>query len=71
MASKTETRGRKASSPKVRPQTRAPAEVRSDDPPYLQVVRALKEEIVGGVHPTIVRMAERVSVNPHRKIKQF
>src|SRR3954469_9357407 len=51
MASKTETRTRKPNSPKGRPQTRAPAEVRSDDPLYLQVVRALKDEIVSGVHP--------------------
>src|SRR6266403_2428203 len=51
MASKTETRTRKANSPKVRPQTRAPANVKSDDPLYLQVVRALKDEIVTGVHP--------------------
>ena len=51
MASKTETRARKTGSPKVRPQTRAPAEVKSDDPLYLQVVRALKDEIVKGVYP--------------------
>jgi GntR family transcriptional regulator len=49
MASKTETRARKTGSPKVRPQTRAPA--KSVDPLYLQVVRALKDEIVSGVHP--------------------
>src|SRR5882757_4483756 len=51
MASKTETRARKANSPKVRPQTRAPAEVKSDEPLYLQVVHALKDEIVSGIHP--------------------
>src|ERR1700738_1911787 len=51
MASKIETRARKSNSPKVRPQTRAPAEVKSNDPLYLQVVRALKDEIVRGVHP--------------------
>src|SRR4030081_1870042 len=69
MASKTETRARKANSPKVRPQTRAPAEIKSDDPLYLQVVRALKDEIVGGVHPvgsqlpTEEELCERFSVS--------
>ena len=69
MASKTETRTRKANSPKVRPQTRAPAEVKSDDPLYLQVVRALKDEIVSGVHPvgsqlpTEEELCERFSVS--------
>src|SRR5260370_16746422 len=69
MASKTEVRTRKASTPKVRPQTRAPAEVKSDDPLYLQVVRALKDEIVSGVHPvgsqlpTEEELCERFSVS--------
>ena len=69
MASKTETRVRKANSPKARPQTRAPAEVKSDDPLYLQVVRALKDEIVSGVHPvgsqlpTEEELCERFSVS--------
>src|SRR3954466_8548127 len=69
MASKTETRARKTGSPKVRPQTRAPAEVKSDDPLYLQVVRALKDEIVSGVHPvgsqlpTEEELCERFSVS--------
>ena len=69
MASKTETRARRANSPKVRPQTRAPAEVKSDDPLYLQVVRALKDEIVSGVHPvgsqlpTEEELCERFSVS--------
>src|SRR5262245_16197210 len=69
MASKTETRVRKANSPKGRSQTRAPAEVRSDDPLYLQVVRALKDEIVSGVHPvgsqlpTEEELCERFSVS--------
>src|SRR5881628_162268 len=69
MASKTETRAHKASSPKVRPQTRAPAEVKSDEPLYLQVVRALKDEIVTGVHPvgsqlpTEEELCERFSVS--------
>ena len=69
MASKTETRARKANSPKVRPQTRVPAEVKSDDPLYLQVVRALKDEIVSGVHPvgsqlpTEEELCERFSVS--------
>src|ERR1700730_10874727 len=39
MASKTEPKARKAVDPN------------SDDPLYLQVVRALKDEIVRGVHP--------------------
>src|SRR5882724_7814239 len=51
MASKTETRARRAGPPKGGPQTRAPLTVKSDDPLYLQVVRALKDEIVSGVHP--------------------
>ena len=69
MASKTETRARKANSPKVRPQTRAQADVKSDDPLYLQVVRALKDEIVSGVHPvgsqlpTEEELCERFSVS--------
>ena len=69
MASKTETRARKANSPKVRPKTRAPADVKSDDPLYLQVVRALKDEIVSGVHPvgsqlpTEEELCERFSVS--------
>src|SRR3982074_1121795 len=69
MASKTETRARKAHSPKVRPQTRAPAEGKSDDPLYLQGVRALKDEIVSGVHPvgsqlpTEEELCERFSVS--------
>src|ERR1700712_3295491 len=69
MASKTETGARRATSPKVRPQTRAPAEVKSDDPLYLQVVRALKDEIVSGVFPigsqlpTEEELCERFSVS--------
>src|SRR5690349_16413459 len=69
MASKTETRVRRATSPKGRPQTRAPAEVKSDDPLYLQVVRALKDEIVSGIHPvgsqlpTEEELCERFSVS--------
>lgn len=51
MASKTETRARKVGSRKVRPQPRASAEAKSDDPLYLQVVRALKDDIVSGVYP--------------------
>ena len=50
MASKTETRPRRAASPKARTPVRSVAS-RSDDPLYLQLVHALKEEIVGGVHP--------------------
>src|SRR5690349_18021717 len=69
MASKTETRTRKANSLKARPQTRARAELKSDDPLYLQVVRALKDEIVSGVFPvgsqlpTEEELCERFSVS--------
>ena len=50
MASKTETRPRRAASPKARTPVRSVAS-RSDDPLYLQLVRALKDEIVSGVFP--------------------
>src|ERR1700736_2518943 len=67
MASKTDTRPRRASSPKARAPTRA--NVTSDDPLYLQVVRALKDEIVSGVFPigsqlpTEEELCERFSVS--------
>ena len=51
MASKTEMKVRRASPPKGGLRTRAPAVAKSDDPLYLQVVRALKDEIVSGIHP--------------------
>ena len=51
MVSKTDTRPRRAASPKARPPARAPVGAKSDDPLYLQVVRALKDEIVSGVYP--------------------
>src|SRR6266852_3725817 len=69
MGSKTETRARRAGPPKGGPQTRAPLTVKSDDPLYLQVVRALKDEIVTGVHPvgsqlpTEEELCERFSVS--------
>jgi GntR family transcriptional regulator len=69
MASKTEMKARRAGPPKGGPQTRAPASVKSDDPLYLQVVRALKDEIVSGVHPvgsqlpTEEELCERFSVS--------
>ena len=69
MASKTDTRARKADSPKARHAARAPADVKSDDPLYLQVVRALKDEIVSGVYPvgsqlpTEEELCERFSVS--------
>src|SRR5271169_5209996 len=69
MASKIETRARRTSPPKGGPQARAPLTVKSDDPLYLQVVRALKEEIVSGVHPigsqlpTEEELCERFSVS--------
>jgi GntR family transcriptional regulator len=51
MASKIETRARRASPPKDGQQARASISVKSDEPLYLQLVRALKDEIVSGVHP--------------------
>src|SRR6267142_2342770 len=51
MASKTEMKVRRASPPKGGLQTRAPAVAKPDDPLYLQVVRALKDEIISGIHP--------------------
>src|SRR6202035_4495495 len=51
MVSKTDTRPRRAASLKARPSARAPIGAKSDDPLYLQVVRALKDEIVSGVYP--------------------
>jgi GntR family transcriptional regulator len=51
MASKTEMKVRRADPPKGAPQSRMSAVVKPDDPLYLQVVRALKDEIVGGIHP--------------------
>ena len=51
MASKMQTKGRRSGSPRRRVPVRRPVGPRSDDPLYLQVVRALKEEIVGGVYP--------------------
>src|SRR3984893_3673684 len=51
MAAKIETRARRASPPKGGQQARASISVKSDEPLYLQVVRALKDEIVSGIHP--------------------
>lgn len=51
MASKMQAKGKRSISPKRRARARGPTGARSDDPLYLQVVRALKEEIVGGVYP--------------------
>ena len=68
MASKTETRPRRAASPKARTPVRSVAS-RSDDPLYLQLVRALKDEIVSGVYPvgsqlpTEEELCERFSVS--------
>src|SRR5882757_779039 len=69
MGSKTETRARRAGPPKGGPQTRAPLTVKSDDPLYLQVVRALRDDIVRGVYPvgsqlpTEEELCERFSVS--------
>jgi DNA-binding GntR family transcriptional regulator len=51
MASRTRAKVRRAGRPRSRPRAHAPVDLRSDDPLYLQVVRALKEEIVRGVYP--------------------
>ena len=51
MASKTEPKVRKAVARKAARRTRATVDSKSEQPLYLQVVRALKDEIVRGVHP--------------------
>ncbi len=67
MASKTDTRPRRANSLKARTTTHVGA--MSDEPLYLQVVRALKDEIVSGVFPigsqlpTEEELCERFSVS--------
>ena len=69
MGLKTDTKPRRASPSKGGPQTRAPLSVKSDEPLYLQVVHALKDEIVSGVHPvgsqlpTEEELCERFSVS--------
>src|SRR6201985_3229058 len=67
MASKTDIRPRRENSPKARATARV--NVTSNDPLYLQLVRALKEEIVSGVYPvgsqlpTEEELCERFSVS--------
>src|ERR1700746_215036 len=51
MASKTDTKQRRAGPPKAGLPARASVGLKSDGPLYLQVVRALKDEIVSGVYP--------------------
>jgi GntR family transcriptional regulator len=51
MASKIETRARRASPSKGGQRPRVAINVKSNDPLYLQVVHALKDEIVSGVYP--------------------
>jgi len=69
MASQTDTRPRRAASPKARLPARAPVSLKSDDLLYLQVVRALKDDIVSGVYPigsqlpTEEELCERFSVS--------
>ena len=69
MASKTDTKQRGASPPKAGLQARASVDPKSDGPLYLQVVRALKDEIVSGVYPvgsqlpTEEELCERFSVS--------
>jgi DNA-binding GntR family transcriptional regulator len=69
MALQTDTRPRRAASPKARVPACAPISLKSDDPLYLQVVRALKDDIVSGVYPigsqlpTEEELCERFSVS--------
>jgi GntR family transcriptional regulator len=51
MGTKTQTKLRGPGPPKARPRARATIGLVSNDPLYLQVVRALKDEIVSGVYP--------------------
>src|ERR1700749_2740842 len=67
MGSKIDIKPHRLGSPKARAPARAG--VKSDDPLYLQVVRALKDEIVSGVYPvgsqlpTEEELCERFSVS--------
>src|SRR5215470_18080479 len=69
MASKTDTRPRRAAPPKGGSHARVRASVKPDEPLYLQVVRALKDDIVSGVYPvgsqlpTEEELCERFSVS--------
>jgi GntR family transcriptional regulator len=69
MASKSETRVDRAAPPKSGRSALAAAGGKPDDPLYLQVVHALKEEIVSGVYPVGSRLpseeelCERFSVS--------
>src|SRR5262245_16951483 len=69
MAAKIGTRTDRSKPRKGRPREALPAELRSPGPLYLQVARALKEEIVGGVYPvgsqlpTEDELCERFSVS--------
>src|SRR6201996_7708963 len=51
MASKTDTKPRRTGPPKAGMPQRASDTLKSEGPLYLQLVHALKEEIVSGVHP--------------------
>ena len=51
MTSKTPTKGKRAASLRRKPRVHASIDARSGDRLYLQVVRALKDEIVSGVYP--------------------
>jgi GntR family transcriptional regulator len=68
MGSRTDIKPRRASLPTGTP-SRVPASANSDDPLYLQVVRALKDAIVSGVYPvgsqlpTEEELCERFSVS--------
>src|SRR5215510_4204176 len=68
MGSKTETKSQ-SGGPKALRKSAAPAIARAGEPLYLQVVRALKDEIVSGVYPvgsqlpTEEELCERFSVS--------
>src|SRR5258707_13590565 len=69
MASRTESRTRKTGLPKGGLRTRDSVNRKSEEPLYLQMVRALKDEIVRGVYPvgsqlpTEEELCERFSVS--------
>ena len=69
MASKIEAKARKAIARKGGKRARDPAGGKSEQPLYLQVVHALKDEIVRGVHPvgsqlpTEEELSERFAVS--------
>src|SRR5579864_3078049 len=51
MGLKTDVKPRRPGSSKARTRARVPMAIRADEPLYLQVVRALKDDIVSGIYP--------------------